>query len=371
MPTPNEDIFNFDDTEKKYAIDNLKPGSDEWGLLWNKNLLFYETMAKFWNPRRDMGKKCMNYARMKIFTSGQRAKYEDIYKKITIEPQEMIHVINALMAQITKTVQASYVTTEDETPPPTAASAEDLDTVVAWWNAQLKIKEKKKKALRNGLITGYPQWLWFDLINTDDNMEKIIKASILPWESTLPSYWFDEEDGSDVHEIIRFSDKTKAEMLDMYPEREKQLEEHDKLKDSRDKGYYSQLLNLDAASTSEDRKSMLYNSLNMAQFNSMGGIYRVIERNFLVKKNQVLQVNSKTGDAQILQIEWERARKNHWNNIHPEYDIERTLPVKTLWTTTISSDGMIWENDDHWFQENGKLPGVCFIADMIDLSPWA
>ena len=113
--------YELDESEKKYSLKKLKPKSEEWLDLWTKNLLFYDAYSRFWKPRLDLAKKCMNYMRREIFTYGQRIKYKDVQKKIPIEPQEMKPVITSLCDQIKKLIQSFVVTMEDETPPENAA----------------------------------------------------------------------------------------------------------------------------------------------------------------------------------------------------------------------------------------------------------
>jgi hypothetical protein len=71
----------------------------------------------------------------------------------------------------------------------------------------------------------------------------------------------------------------------------------------------------------------------------------------------------------ILPPDWDDARKEEWLSMNPEYTVEHEIEVKTLWVTTISSDGFIWENREHWYQEDGRLPCAWYIADTVDNQP--
>lgn len=359
--------FDIDETDEKYSFAKMKVKSEEWLNLWTKNLLFYDAYSRFWKTRLDLAKKCMNYMRREIFTYGQRTKYKDVQRKIPIEPQEMKPVITSLCDQIKKLIQSSVVTMEDETPPENAAQPEVVNLVLKWLKTNLKYERKKKKALRQGLITGYPQWMWYDMVRAVGEDSASLKASLLPWDSTLCTPYFEEEDGSDIDDIIRVAFKTKHELLEQYPDREKDLKKHEEMKD--DPGYIKTLLQTENSNTSEERKGILYNMLQQSKFDSMEGYYFIAERVFPVEKTQVVHINPETQDVIMFPPDWKQDRQDSWLEAHPEYNESDRRPVRTLWTTTIDTTGFIWENGEHWYQNDGNLPGKCYIPDMLDRQP--
>lgn len=360
--------FEIDETEEKYSLEKLKVNTEEWLNLWTKNLLFYDAYTRFWKNRLDVAKKCMNYMRGDIFTFGQRTKLADVQKKIPIETHEMKSVITSLADQIKKMIQSSMVTTEDETPPENAAAPEVVNVVLRWLFNKLKLERKKKKALKQGLTVGYPQWIWLDMRRAVGEISAFLEASLLPWDSTLCTPYFEEEDGSDIDDIIRVAFRTKHELLEQYPDRKKALKKHeDKIRE--DPGYIKQLMQAENNFTSEDRKSILYNMLQNSKFDSMEGYYFVAERVFCVEKDQTVHINQETEDVILLPPDWPETRKEEWLAAHPEYDVSDTRPIKTLWVTTIDTTGFIWENGEHWYQNDGELPGKCFIPDMVDRNP--
>lgn len=370
--TTNVNHLEIDESKPKYALDKMKPGSQEWINLWTKNLLTYEAYARFWKPRLEIGKKCLEYKRRKIFTAGQLTKMKDIQGKIPVEPQEIKKVVNSLKDQISKMMQATTVTQEDDSPPENAASPEVIDVVLKWMEYQYKIDRKKKKALGQGLDTGYPQWLWMDKVEnsgSEGDYSGKLEASLLPWDGTLCTPYFEEVDGTDIEDIIRLDHKTKYELLKEYPEREKQHKIHEKkLQD--DPGYIHELLMTENDQyTADDRPNILFNMLQSGNFESMNGYYLIAERVFCVEKIQEIYINEETGDSVFLSPEWSAAQKQLWKDIQTEHNVVRHEPVRTLWTTTIDTTGFIWENGEHWYQMNGELPGKVFVADMTDREP--
>lgn len=360
-------FLEIDESKSKYALDKMKVRSEEWVNLWTKNILMYDAYARFWRPRIDMGKKCYDYRKRKIFTRGQLTKLQ-VQEKIPIQPQEMKKEINTLCRLIEDMVQTSMVEMEDESPPENAAPPEVVNVVLKWIFEKLKIERKKSNLLEDGLTTGYPIWLWYDLEKAAGEIAGFLVASLLPWESTLCSPNFVERDGSDIDDIIRFAKKTKYQMLKKYPDREKALKQHEAIKDG-DPGYIKELLHVENDYTSDDKSSILSDLMQRAKFDSANGFYYAVERVFPVEKTQTVHINEKTKDVLMLPPDWPQGQKDQWLDAHPDYNITRDEPRITLWTTTISTDGFIWENKEHWYQNDGKLPGTPYIASLVDKMP--
>jgi hypothetical protein len=362
-------LVNLDETKEKYSLDKMKVGGEDWIHLWNKCLMIYQTLSRYWGPQLETGKECMNYMRRKIFTSGQIQKMINVDGKYPIQPQEMKGPINTLLRMIVRNVQSSVMTTEDSTPPENAASAEDFNVVLKKVSDDVGIEDKKKKALRRALITAYPQWVWFGIKEPLSGLPSELESSLLPWPQTLCSPHFENPDGSDITEVVRIAPKTKSALLTEYPDRKKAREEFDKMLEQ-DEGFKDSLLMVDNENTSDDRSELVYDQLTATTFDSNNGYYLVAERVFQVKKKQTLYINEQTGDVQMLPENWDKKRKQNWIDSHTDYNIRKNNhDVVTLWVTTIDTTGFIWENSQHWFQEDGRLPGLPLIVDMIDGIP--
>jgi hypothetical protein len=85
---------------------------------------------------------------------------------------------------------------------------------------------KKKSALREALYGGIPNWIWFDRERTAEGAPGNLRATLLPWDSTLCSFMFLEEDGSDIDHLKIVGHRTKQEMFEAFPDRKKTFEEH-------------------------------------------------------------------------------------------------------------------------------------------------
>jgi len=368
-PNTNQIIIDLDESKEKYSLDKMKVGGEDWIHLWNKCLLVYETLSRFWGPQLGIGKECMNYMRRIIFTDGQLRKMINVDGKYPIQPQEMKGPINTLMRMIVRNVQSSVMTAEDSTPPDNAASAEDFNVVLKTVSEDVKLEYKKKKALRRALVTAYPQWVWFEAKEPLPGLPSELESSLLPWAQTLCSANFENPDGSDITEVIRIAELNKSKLLEMYPDRKEARKEFDrKLEDDQD--FKDSLAMVDNEHTSNDRSEKVYDQLIATTFDSKSGNYLVAERTFQIKKKQTLYINEKTGDVQMLPETWDKKRKQKWIDSNPDYNIRKNNhDVVTLWVSTIDTTGFIWENKQHWFQEEGRLPGLPLIVDMIDGIP--
>ena len=370
MNNVDVDYLEIDETSQEYNIDKLIPGEERTIAIWNKHFSRYVARAKFWQSRLEVGKKCQNFMRRDIFTPGQRAKYMQVEKKWPIEPQEMKPIINALMKNIADSAPSSDITYEDETPPETAAKPETVSNVLTWLKQQIKLERKQKKILKDGLITGFPCCLWFDVIRGVSAVPGMVPLQpyVLPWDSALPSEWFSEEDGSDIDELMFLKQVKKANLLATFPNRKEAFMKHQDLLKS-DPGYMDRLLHTDSSRTSEDRRTYLYDMVTQAKFDSQGGYYFLIYDVYPIRKKRRAWINQETLDVFIPPPDWQVWQKEQWLNENPEYSLSDEIELTTLWVTTISSDGFVWDNAEHWYQEDGELPGCFYVADMVDNLP--
>ena len=365
-------LTEIDESKPEYAINKLVTGSDESQALWTKHFLYWQEFAKFWRPRLEMGKKCNSYMRREIFTRSQRLKYMNGQDKIPIEPQEMKPVINSLAAMVKKSVRSGSVIAEDETIPEKATKPEDMNIVIKDLANKTGLDIKKDDALRGGLISGYPQWIWFDKKREAEGLSGNLAASLLPWDATLCSPHFTASDGSDIDEIIIVSKRTKSELFKSYPDRKKAFLMHEELLTNG--GFLNDFINNNAGMTADQRSDIFFDMLLNARMDDNNGMYTIAEHYFNLEIPHDVFVNYETEDVQILPRDWQEMRKQQWIEQHPEYThiMENT---NVMWCTTIGSNGFVWENSEHWFQENNRqtgramLPGCPYIADMVDGIP--
>lgn len=367
------DWREIDEAEERFETQRCFPGSDVAKLLTQKKLSQYNEYSRFWAPRIEMGRKCQRYHSRKIFTPEQREYYETTLNKIPVEPQELKPIISSLMFMVSRRINPGTVTMEDDNPPPTAARPEVVQTVLKWLQNKIKLEHKQKSALRDGLVTGYPQVLWFDMVTGEDGISTDLQATLLPWEASLPSPQFTDPYGTDIDDLIDCNMRTRRQMLDMFPERESALAKHEEmmrseLKGNGENGYKTLEMALNDL-TSADRSDYLANQILLRQFDAINGNYFVIRHTFPVKYMRTVWYSEELDDAVEIPESWESWRVDAWKAAHPEYDRAVRREMKTLWSTIISGDGFVWYNGQHWYQNEGKLPAAMFVADMVDRQP--
>ncbi len=362
-------MIKINETLPQYRIDKLVPGSDDAMKLFAKHLLDFQDKAKFWKLSLDVGMKCMQMRRRDIFTSGQRKKYIDD-DKIPVEPQEMKVVINALGDLIRKGVRTSVVTYDDNTPSDTAASPEVINSVIKQLEVETRLQRLKEEALDNALITGFPSWILFDQEYDITGDHKQLYAFIPKWNSVLPYQWFKNKDGSDIIDIVIIYFLSDEELEDAYPDRYEVYKKHNK-QNGYDKENFSRVLGEDTENTVSDRSNIIMNAINSADFDTKNGQHMILEHLYQVRKKRELQIREDPYDVVEMLSVWDEQRKEKWKLTHQDYDLKHVENAKCLWVTTIGSNGFVWENGEHWFQEDGALPGKCLIADMVDGIPTA
>lgn len=362
----NFSFEQLDESDKKYQIDKLVPMKPDTIDFWSKQFAVYQGLSRFWEPRILMAKKCQDAMRRKIFSDAALAEYKDL-GKIPVEPQELKPYINSLQGMITDRVKGGSITMEDSTPPPNAASPEVVNVVIKHLENELKLSGKKKKALREGLITGLVQWLWFNMERGLEDGPGNLSATLLPWDATLSAPLFLEDDGSDIDEVIRIGMRTKSQMYRQFPDRKSAYEEHLNLMG--DSQNVNEFFKIDSRYTANDRNRILLDRLLNARFDAINGFVFVVERTFVISRPKTIWVNEATHDVQVIPEDWTTAQADEWQQTNPDYALKMEPLYKTLWVSTISNDGFVWENGEHWFQEEGRMPGVAFIADVVDKIP--
>lgn len=360
-------IKNVNESDSKYRLDKLYPGSDVATELYIKTLLEYEDRSRFWMPSLKIGAKCMRCRRRDIFTPGQRQAYSD-EGKVPVEPQEMKLVINVLVDQIQKGVRSTITTFDDDTPPPTSAKPEVVNSVMGHFKQQLKLDRLKRSVLNDALITGYPTWLWFDKEYDLAEMKKYVVAYQPKWDSMLLPRWFASNDGGDINDVMKISFVTKQQLREWYPERYEVYKKYDMSKCwGKDNVSYS--LQEAPESNVYSRASYVMDSIQGGIFDSHHGLIMLIEQFFPVRIEREIAISENSKPVEIPQ-DWDFERKEKWKANHPDFEIIIN-EIKTLWLKTISSDGFVWENNEHWYQNNCQLPGQVYIPELIDRIPSA
>jgi hypothetical protein len=372
-PVQLESLLVLDVSDEKYSIGTKKkpglvPGSDEAKQIWNRFIQEYDIFSRFWAPRYQVAKKCMRYRRRDIFTRQQRDEYINVYGKIPVEPQEMKQVIDVIAGQIGLAVRGGAIEYEDLNPPPNAASPQVVNVVIKALESRLKLERKKKGALREALYGGIPNWIWFDRERTAEGNPGRLRATLLPWDSTLCSFLFLEEDGADIDHVKVVGHRTKDEMFDAFPNRKECFLDHLNLLNTQP-DYLNNVLGFDQTLNSEDRKNMLYDRITTGRYDAIQGFLFVIESTFVIHKKVEVQINEKTGDVVMLPPEWEDWEVQRWHAMYPDYNLTKEQIHKVLWQTTIDNSGFVWENSEHWYQDNGELPGACYIPAFEDKIP--
>ena len=371
--TNAESLLLLDVSDDKYAIETkggkpgLLPGTTEAKNIWNRFIQEYDIFSRFWAPRYSVAKKCMRYRRRNIFEKTQRDEYL-LFDKIPVEPQEMKQVIDVISGQISQTVRGGAIEFEDTNPPPNVAPPNVINVVIKALESRLKIERKKKSALREALYGGIPNWIWCDRERTAEGAPGNLRATLLPWDSTLCSFMFLEEDGSDIDHLKMVGHRTKQEMFEAFPDRKKTFEEHLNLLNT-SPDYLNSVLGFDQSINSEDRSNMLYDRITTGRYDAIQGFLYVISSTFVITKKQEIHINSKSGDVVVLPPEWSQVRREAWGKMYPDYDVTRMQDYKVLWQTVIDNAGFVWDNSEHWYQNHGDLPGRCYLPALEDKIP--
>lgn len=349
-----------------YLLENLtNPQSKEYIKLHGSVISRHKELAHFWDKRISIGKMCNEYMERKIFTDAQYNAFL-ANNKLPVEPQELKPIINSLQEHVIKTCRPGHVECEDTTLPPTAIHPDDMNAVLLHVRKKFLIDDMKDDACREGLVAGFPIWVWVDWEADKNGGRGEIVPELREWDSVLPGP-FRKNNGTDIHEVVLIDILSTDELYHQFPHRRELI---DKVL----KG--DQVLDVDNHEELEDQLDLdeetwinLYESASTGQMQSeQQGLHTVYRRVYQVFKPRIAYVSQKLSDAVEIPETWSEEEEQAWAANHPEYErVEES--AYTLWETTVTSSGIILENAPCWYQNDGQLPGVCFVADRTNKKP--
>jgi len=355
----------YDIDESKIKIAGKAWDDDVIATLAAKKILQFEKCAEYWTPLLERGRKLERYFLGNIFTGEQRAKYEH-NEQIPVEPPIMKAPIRALIGQALKSRKTGQVVTERGGMGESADNSKEIETI----NIILKDMAEKtnedylmKEVLTSAFVSSYWNVLLFDKCRPSRNSDGArYKMTNLPWSSCVfGPLTARQPDGSDIKEMFFFDYRSIADLIDNYPDMEKQILEHFQAKDHSDNKMLSSIDQWEGMMTAEERDTM-WNVLENASHARHGsqGLAKVMMHLFPVKQKQDVWINmfDDTGeDFEIRPPDWDDERWNRWVMENSQkYVGPYEREVITLWMTVFTTSGLVLANEPHWYQENGMLP---------------
>jgi hypothetical protein len=350
--------------EDEVKIEGKSWEDDGVKLLAAKKVLQFAKTAEYWGRLLRRGRKLENYYNGKIFTDFQRAGYEDA-GDIVMEPAVMKAPIRALVGQVLKSRKSGQVTTERNT----AADAEGSEEEIATLNVVMKNMENRteeeyriKEAISSAYVSCYWNVLMFERCSPSRDGDGVrFKMTHLPWNSCVfGPQTIREPDGSDIKEMFYSDLRTMADLIDNYPEMEKQIADHFRIEEYSDARMLSSISQWEGMS-GEERDTM-YDIVAGAESGKRapGGLAQTVMHLFPIKRKDLVWVNifDETGETfEMRPPEWDDERWAKWvqeNSAVYAGPVERE--TVTLWMTVFTTSGLVLYNGPHWYQENGSLP---------------
>lgn len=174
-----------------------------------------------------------------------------------------------------------------------------------------------------------------------------------------------------MHSIVFVDYYKEAELIEMLPEMEDAIKKHKEETKTKDNSFLTMLKEWNGATTASDRDLIYSNAINgVSAMTAPDGFYEVFTRVFPVKKKELVAVN--ISDPKCFHVRppdfddarWNAFIKEQESMGVPYEEAERTVTV--LWQCRWTSCGLMLENKKHWYQENGELPGACFIPMLLN-----
>jgi len=365
------DLDNLNEAD--INIEGKSPFSEEALELYAKNQLTFDKFKEYWLPLYRQGKTCMDFMHGKIFDDATRHAYEEIQKKLCVEPRILKTRMNALAGHVTKGEKSGRVISEGG-----GDSEEDYraNVILKYLEQNLDLNHLLKQAVLAGVTTGFPQVFEYTMSEDPMGNQEGLEVEWLKWDRVVVTPGFLKPDGSDIKEYIKFSRKTIAELKRENPEKKEEINEM--YKNIKDRRSISSTISGVASLSIEDQRNLEISIEGSSSRSRADGRLLVYDRVFPVLKKVKAFVN-KSGDSTIdfqqIPDNWDEKREKKWIEKNPEYEkIETEIPV--LWHCRWTQEGLMLRNKQHWFQEYDRkgmpvLPIATYVPQIIDGVPSA
>jgi|GEM_PF-6720266 len=330
--------------EDRLVMGRMSP--EEERAVVSKTLLVWDNLQRFWSPAHELGRQCWDYLVGDILTDKEKADAR-AQEKMVFEIPELVNKVNALEGmQIAGRRSGVVVPVGGEDAPDTEA----MNTLIKSIHRQNGYKQESTQAFINALVTSYPSCIWMDMA-TDQDMNRKVEVCCEPWDAVLFDPQFRRMDLADADRIIRVRTMTAEKAMEKYPEKASVIESQ--LKTRMVGAQYENGL------TSAQRDE-LFRNINSSYdlFERTGRLYIVEHNQFFLKKVTVF-VSPKSSKPEILPPNWTPEEVSRWRSLHPNYQPVE-MPMRILWVTTCTSNGVLLGNEMHWFQES-EFPCEAYI----------
>ena len=365
----------YDIREDEIKIEGKAWDDEEVQRLAIKSLLITKKMVDYWEPFLKRGEDLFKKYEGEIIDDYQRAIYEDIEKKIVIEPPIMKSPIRALLGHIIKNRRSGAVSCENggiDQPNDRADEAKLVTIVMKDMEKKTKEHLKDRDAIHDSLVACYPNvLLWKKQLPTDENPLGHDKDH-LAWNSCVfGPVNINAPDMSDVTELVFFDKRSQADLELNFPKRVEQIREHWKGHKIDDQMISSVMgwAGVENASYRDYMRSIL--DAARGDLSGPAGMLQVFQRIFQIRRKEEVWVSLfNENDYQVIPEDWPKTRKEQWIK---ENEDKYAGPVEhdciTLWLTVFTASGLVLANEKHWFQENGKIPADFRVPAIINGKP--
>lgn len=346
---------------------------EEVRALWGREMILFGKVRDYWQYYIDRGRKLQDYYSGKIFTDAQRAVYEDVEEKICVEPRIMKSPVRAFVGNLIKSRRSGQISSESgdlENPNDSQAEIEVIDAVLKAIERKTEEKYIIRDAIHESSVACYPVVTPFEKAGPDDGpCCGGYKLSAYPWDSCVFGPITFKNTGQ-INEWFRLEFRSVGQLIENFPEMEKQIRSHFQSKKNLDRELLSSISAWSDDLSSEVR-DQLYNIVNAGevQLTQVNGLVPCIEHLFPIKRTEEVWINifDNSGlDYKVKPKTWSDARWDAWLQENGSvYRGPYERPIRTLWSTVFTTTGLVLENERHWYQECGKLPGTIWVPAVL------
>ena len=347
---------NLNDVQEDKLVMGDMSKQEEDSLVAKNHWIWYNA-ARFWQPHLLEGQDNWEALEGRCFTDEEENRYKAEDKEAVRVPI-ILPKIQALQGMQRSNRKDGVVVAQGGADD--AAPAEVINILLKTIRQQNNLDQERSQTFFNGIVAGYPAFLWIDQPEDTATHRKLDIYSEI-WNSTLPDTNFKRTDMSDMEYLIRVKLVSREQLIATFPELEKKI--LDKIQAT---GPYGGTQGYENIGSNE--RNLLISSLNDAQTQyERSGMITVIERFHFIRRPVKVFISPQTGEAQILPPDWTPEEVQSWIQANQDFEIMEE-EMKVLYVTTTTLQGVLLENKPHWFQE-GRFPCSMYIPAMFNNQP--
>ena len=333
-------------------IERMTEEQKREAAIWALGMI--DSEIRYSNPMFEKGRVCLEAVEGKIFSQAELNEFKK-YDIIPIQAPELKPKMDAIMGQLLNSGKSGKVIaagTED------AAGAHIRTIILKAVSRENQLEYREAQVARDTFTTSVPGWIFIEAKDPNNPDEPGITLVQEDWDSVITDPDWKDRQLRDLRRATRVRRWGADEIVELVKDekvRDLLLSRYENIGDSISTNY-------------DERSRTISNIVNSRSEFDRTGKLSVFEMIHWVKAKVVTWYNPETGDTGAVPTAWNEQEIQQFLEMNSSYQVF-TENRRTLWTTTITSSGLLLANGPHWLQ-SGRFPGYPCVPDRLN-GKWA